>query len=117
MCSVFPLDFEHVFVILMPVSRTSVRRLAVLGSLTAALTVGVLSVAAGAGSADGHQSGPASRAYVIRAGDTVWSIAERIVGPEGDPRPVVDAILSSNGVPAGSLVPGQVLLIPRVSAG
>jgi nucleoid-associated protein YgaU len=85
----------------------------VLGSVTAALTAGLVSVAAGAGPADGHLSGPASRPYVIKPGDTVWSIAERIAGPEEDPRPVVDAILRSNGVRAGSLVPGQVLVIPR----
>jgi LysM repeat protein len=48
---------------------------------------------------------------VVRSGDTVWSIAQDAV-PGRDPRPVVDAILESNGLDAGALVPGQVLVIP-----
>lgn len=49
--------------------------------------------------------------YVIRAGDTLWSIAER-ADPGADPRPLVDAIAAANGVDAGALVPGRVLVIP-----
>ncbi len=52
-----------------------------------------------------------SHAYVVRAGDTLWSIAERLA-PGEDPRPVVDAIASVNVVDAGRLIPGQTLLIP-----
>ncbi len=52
--------------------------------------------------------------YVVRPGDTVWSIA---VGAAGgaDPRAVVDAIAVRNGIDAGSVVPGQALVIPRVA--
>lgn len=57
-------------------------------------------------------SAPAARhTYVVRYGDTLWSIA-RQVAPGGDPRPVVDAIVGANGVDAGALVPGQTLVIP-----
>jgi nucleoid-associated protein YgaU len=49
--------------------------------------------------------------YVVRDGDTLWSIASRLV-PGEDPRPVVDAIAAINGVDAGALVPGQTLVIP-----
>lgn len=49
--------------------------------------------------------------YVVRIGDTLWSIAERLV-PGEDPRPLVDALQGANGVDAGSLVPGQTLVIP-----
>jgi nucleoid-associated protein YgaU len=49
--------------------------------------------------------------YVVRSGDTLWAIARR-AAPGRDPRPVVDAILESNGLDAGDLVPGQMLVVP-----
>lgn len=54
----------------------------------------------------------AARRYVVRPGDTVWSIAAGEVGEAEDPRPLVDAILSANGAEAGRLLPGQTLIIP-----
>jgi nucleoid-associated protein YgaU len=48
--------------------------------------------------------------YVVRPGDTLWSIARRI--QDGDPRPLVDAIQAANRADPGALAPGQVLLIP-----
>ena len=68
--------------------------------------------------AGGHRrSLPARRweqVYVVRPGDTVWSIA---VGAAGgaDPAGVVDAIAVRNGIDAGAVVPGQALVIPRVA--
>jgi LysM repeat protein len=57
-------------------------------------------------------AGLASRSsYVVREGDTLWSIAQR-VAPGEDPRPLVDAITVANGVDAGAIVPGQTLLVP-----
>jgi hypothetical protein len=41
----------------------------------------------------------------------LWSIAVSRA-PGSDPRPVVQAIADANRVDAGSLVPGQVLVIP-----
>lgn len=52
--------------------------------------------------------------YVVRSGDTLWSIAKRIVRG-GDPRTLVDAIADRNGIDPGSLLPGQTLLIPLVT--
>jgi len=49
--------------------------------------------------------------YVVRQGDTLWSIVERL-RPGEDPRPGVDAIVAANHLDPGSLVPGQVLLVP-----
>jgi nucleoid-associated protein YgaU len=55
---------------------------------------------------------PVSRtSYVVRSGDTIWAIARR-AAPGHDPRAVVDAILESNGLDAGDLVPGQMLVVP-----
>ncbi len=53
----------------------------------------------------------ASHRYVVRSGDTLWSIASRIAQGE-DPRPIVDAITQANQVDAGALVPGRTLVIP-----
>ncbi len=52
--------------------------------------------------------------YVVRSGDTVWSIAEGVAAG-ADPRVVVDAIAARNGIEPGSVVPGQALVIPRVA--
>ena len=51
--------------------------------------------------------------YVIRSGDTVWSIAERMTA--GDPTPLVDAIAARNGIDVGDIVPGQSIVIPRIA--
>ena len=52
----------------------------------------------------------ARSAYVVRQGDTLWSIARR-VSPTGDPRTVVDALSAENGISAADLEPGQVLVV------
>jgi LysM repeat protein len=49
--------------------------------------------------------------YVVRPGDTLWSIAQR-VSPGEDPRPVVDLLTSANDLEPGNLVPGQTLIVP-----
>ena len=49
-------------------------------------------------------------AYVVREGDTLWSIAHQL-RPNGDPRPIVDSLSADNGISAGELVPGQVLVV------
>ena len=54
-----------------------------------------------------------SRTYVVRPGDTLWSIATRFA-PTTDPRVVVDGITSANGLDPAVLVPGQQLTIPSV---
>ena len=54
------------------------------------------------------------RVYVVREGETVWSIAERTAGG-ADPRALVDAIAVRNGIEAEAVVPGQALVIPRVA--
>jgi Tfp pilus assembly protein FimV len=53
----------------------------------------------------------APRTYVVRGGDTLWRIASHLAGPDGDPRPVVDALVRANHV-AGVLVPGERLVLP-----
>jgi hypothetical protein len=45
---------------------------------------------------DAPASSPRGETYVVRPGDTLWSIAAA-VAPDSDPRPVVDALRDANG--------------------
>jgi hypothetical protein len=47
--------------------------------------------------------------YVVSAGDTPWSIAQRL-DPKGDPRPVAGALLAQAG--GDVLIPGERLILP-----
>ena len=92
--------------------RTRVRRRLGAALLTVGLVAGVAGTAASA-------SGPfredarliARHRYVVRAGDTLWTIAERQAAG-GDPRPVVDAIAQANELRGAAIVPGQTLSVP-----
>jgi len=55
-----------------------------------------------------------ARTYVVQPGDTLWWIAAR-VAPGADPRPVIDELARTNGLQAGSLVPGQVIQLPSAA--
>ena len=54
-------------------------------------------------------AGP-ERAYTVRSGDTLWSIASSRYG--GDPRAAVWEIQHRNHLDGGLLVPGTVLRLP-----
>jgi Tfp pilus assembly protein FimV len=94
--------------------RTRVRRRRLVALCAAIGLVGVLSgPVAHAVGVGGAQAVTTRRTYVVRSGDTLWSIATRLE-PSTDPRVVIDAITSANGVEPGALVPGQQLSIPSV---
>ena len=66
-----------------------------------------------------HPSGPPhtrAQVYVVEPGDTLWTIAARVVGPGADPRPVVDALIARNHIADAAIRSGQVLRLP-VAAG
>jgi nucleoid-associated protein YgaU len=56
-----------------------------------------------------HLAGQSS--VVVRAGDTVWSIATSVAG-DRDVRVVVDRIQALNGLHGSAITPGQVLRLP-----
>jgi nucleoid-associated protein YgaU len=107
-----PLDSEQAFDRMTRVTRTGVRRRRLAAILTAAAIAGAWAgpVARALGG-DREPSAAARSLYVVRGGDTLWAIAERLA-PGDDPRPLVDAISDANGVEPGALVPGQTLVIP-----
>jgi hypothetical protein len=93
------------------VTRTRVRRRRL--TLTISLALVAAAWAGPAVRALGSPETPArvSRAsYVVREGDTLWTIA-RELAPGSDPRPVVDLLSAANGVDPGRLVPGQTLVV------
>jgi nucleoid-associated protein YgaU len=94
------------------VTRTRVRRRRLVLTVLIAAGIGAFTGQLGEGAAAGLEMEPVSRnSVVVHDGDTLWSIAERLA-PGEDPRPLVDAISVANGVGAGSLMPGQTLVIP-----
>lgn len=56
-----------------------------------------------------HGAGP-ERAYVVRAGDTLWSVAEERY--EGDTRAAVWRLRERNGLAGSTIHPGQKLVLP-----
>jgi LysM repeat protein len=54
-------------------------------------------------------SGP-KRMYVVRPGDTLWSVAQRMYG--GDPRQGVWQIQQRNHLASATISPGEKLVLP-----
>lgn len=92
-------------------ARTYVRRRVVISALALCVAAIVTGPVANALSATEPGDRAGERTHVVRPGETLWSIAVRLSGG-ADPRPLVDSIAGANGVEAGSLVPGQVLVVP-----
>lgn len=65
------------------------------------------------GRADLRARPVAARIHVVAPGETLWSIAQALVGSEGDPRPMVDALIRANGVSNAVIVPGERLILPQ----
>ncbi len=76
--------------------------------LTVALGIGVVGGRAGAGT---ERPAP-PMIHVVRSGETLWAIARWLVGPAGDPRPVVDRLIETNHLSGGVLEPGRRLVLP-----
>jgi LysM repeat protein len=74
-----------------------------------AVIVGLLTVAVAYSARTSHSAGP-EQTYVVRGGETLWTIAASHYA--GDPRQAVWKLQSRNHL-AGSLVrPGQRLVLP-----
>jgi nucleoid-associated protein YgaU len=106
------LDSEQAFDRLRSMARTRVRRRRTI----AVLSLAVIGAAWAGPVARAVGNGPdvqrvSRSSYVVRPGDSVWDIAER-VAPGTDPRPLVDAIVETNDLDPSSLTPGQTLVIP-----
>jgi len=65
------------------------------------------------GLGDGLAPAQAPRTHVVRAGETLWSIATDY-DPTRDPREVVQAIETANALDPAGLVPGQQVVLPQL---
>ena len=54
---------------------------------------------------------PTTVDYTVRAGDTLWMIADEM-GPDEDLRGVVAEIRDLNGLDSSLIFPGQILVVP-----
>jgi LysM repeat protein len=106
------LDTEQAFAHPEPMERTYVRRRRTVAVVATALIAVLLSPLAAGAVRRGEAPAPAAQqVVVVRSGDTLWSIAQR-VRPGDDPRVVASLIASANGVDAGSLTVGASLVVP-----
>ena len=55
---------------------------------------------------------PATVDYHVRAGDTLWTIAEGVSPVDADVRGVISEIRHLNELDSSLIVPGQVLAVP-----
>jgi nucleoid-associated protein YgaU len=85
----------------------------VFGALAAAPVVaGLVFASVTAPAAAGNHEGAASFSTVtVGAGESLWSIAERIA-PASDPREVIGELERLNGLEDPAVAPGQTLAIP-----
>jgi LysM domain-containing protein len=69
----------------------------------------IVSLAVGLAARNSHGAGP-QRAYVVRPGDTLWSVAEHMYG--GDPRQGVWLLQQRNHLASATISPGEKLVLP-----
>lgn len=50
--------------------------------------------------------------HVVVSGETLWSIAGEVAGPDEDVRAVISTVRRINELTSANLVPGQTLLVP-----
>jgi hypothetical protein len=99
--------------------RLTRRGRAVLSAVVALpLVAGALVFALNGGGAvaTGEQTHTSFQYATVQAGDSLWSVAER-VAPNSDPRDVIADIVSLNGLESAVVSPGQQLAVPAKYAG
>jgi len=85
--------------------------LAVLGALPIVAGAFVFGLNGGGAVASGESSDVRFQYVTVRAGESLWSLAEDIA-PDSDPRDVVSDLLSLNQLASAGLEPGQQLAVP-----
>ena len=94
------------------VTRTRVRW----SRITALLTSVFILISLGGralGGSSPETAGERTRPRIlVRAGQTLWSIARARIGAEGDPRPYIEEVRDLNGLATSKLRVGQTLFLP-----
>lgn len=86
-------------------------------AMSAVVAVGAAGAAAGSPAAPPGADPGAATTVVVAPGDTLWGLAARHAPPGADPQAWALRVMSDNGVDAGALVPGSVLVIPDDGSG
>jgi len=73
------------------------------------ILLSVAAIAVGLAARGSSGAGP-KRTYVVRPGDTLWSVAQRTYA--GDPREGVWKIEQRNHLGGATIVPGEKLVVP-----
>jgi LysM repeat protein len=73
------------------------------------ILVCVLALGVGLAAHGSSGAGP-KRTYIVRPGDTLWSVAQRTYA--GDPRQGVWELEQRNHLAAATIVPGEKLVVP-----
>ncbi|GAA2032975.1 hypothetical protein GCM10009800_18100 [Nocardiopsis rhodophaea] len=90
---------------------SAVSAAAVAGLSMLFVTSAAVGASASGASSEASVSDGAPPTVVVRDGDTLWGIAQR-VRPGDDPRPAVHDIAKLNDLPSPDLTPGQELVLP-----
>jgi hypothetical protein len=106
------LDFERAFADHQAMHRTYVRRRLIAVAVGLGAIVALSGPVSGALGVSHEPELVSSRTYVVRPGDSLWSIASA-VSPDRDPREVIHDLDALNEEPVDPLTPGMVLTIPR----
>jgi hypothetical protein len=93
------------------ITRRGRAALAALGALPLIAGAFVFGLNGGGAVASGETSDVEFQYVTVRAGESLWSLAEEIA-PDSDPRDVVSDILSLNQLSSAGLEPGQRLAVP-----
>jgi LysM repeat protein len=73
------------------------------------ILVGIAALAVGLAARGSSGAGP-KHTYVVRPGDTLWSVAQRTYS--GDPRQGVWELQQRNHLASATIVPGEKLVVP-----
>jgi LysM repeat protein len=76
------------------------------------LVAALLGIGATAVTARQARQAPPSWTHVVAPGETLWGLA-REAAPDRDRRETVDRLVKANGLPGGTIRPGQRLVLPR----
>ncbi|HVV76108.1 MAG TPA: LysM peptidoglycan-binding domain-containing protein [Mycobacteriales bacterium] len=96
-----------------PVRLTRRGRIVLTFVMMVGLVIAGFTLGRGSSQAAGHHVAQPRHTVTVRAGDTLWSVAER-VAPHADTRDVVAEIQSLNRLSGAVVVPGERLLVPAL---
>ena len=71
----------------------------------------VFALNGGGAAASGDRTHVSFQHVTVESGDSLWTVAERIA-PNADPRDVIAALVTLNGLDSAVVSPGQALAIP-----